>query len=110
MGNTVVRVALIGGVVALGVAALDRALLWMERRRWIYYRRTKGASKTSREIFQTFDPGAQALKKAMEQEKIRKVVRPSGDPPFDVDLDSGIVRVRKPEDAEGNPDGQGTSR
>ncbi|MEQ7006069.1 hypothetical protein ABN028_07685 [Actinopolymorpha sp. B17G11] len=89
------KVALIAGAVAVALFVLDRGLLWMERRRWIYYRRTKSSGGMSLEISQLFDPTARLVKREMEQETVRKVVRPSGDPPFDVDLDAHVVRVRR---------------
>jgi hypothetical protein len=93
-----VRIALIAGAVVAAVVALlfvlDRALLWMEHRRWIYYRRTKGSGGMSLEITQLFDPTARLVKREMEQETVRKVVRPSGDPPFDVDLDARVIHLR----------------
>lgn len=86
-----------GIVVALGVAAFlaDRVLLAMEARGWIYWRSTKGLSSIGADLIQAGDPGAQAIKRAMEQERVRKNVRPAQDPPFQVDLDAGTVRIRR---------------
>jgi len=92
--DTVLLVA--GGVVALGVGLFlaDRVLLAMEARGWIYWRKTKGLSSIGVDLIQEGDPGAQAVKRAMEQERVRKNVRPAEDPPFQVNLDAGTVRIR----------------
>ncbi|MBR8642177.1 hypothetical protein KEF29_29755 [Streptomyces tuirus] len=93
--DTVFLVA--GVVVALGVAVFltDRVLLAMESRGWIYWRKTKGLSSIGVDLIQEGDPGAQAIKRAMEQERVRKNVRPAEDPPFQVDLDAGAVHIRR---------------
>jgi len=93
--DTVLLVA--GGVVALGVGLFlaDRVLLAMEARGWIYWRKTKGLSSIGVDLIQEGDPGAQAVKRAMEQERVRKNVRPAEDPPFQVNLDAGTVRIRR---------------
>ncbi|MGW2112843.1 hypothetical protein [Streptomyces sp. NPDC001948] len=98
--DTVLLVA--GGVVALGVVVLlaDRVLLAMEARGWIYWRRTKGLSSIGVDLMQEGDPGAQAVKRTMEQERVRKNVRSAEDPPFQVNLDAGIVRIRRTESDE----------
>ncbi|MEX3102982.1 MULTISPECIES: hypothetical protein [unclassified Streptomyces] len=92
--DTVLVVA--GVAVALGVAVFlaDRVLLAMEARGWIYWRKTKGLSSIGVDLIQEGDPGAQAVKRAMEQERVRKNVRPAEDPPIRVDLDAGTVRWR----------------
>jgi hypothetical protein len=96
-----------GGVVALGVAVFlaDRALLAMEARVWIYWRKTKGLSSIGVDLIQEGDPGAQAVKRAMEQERVRKNVKPAESPPFQVNLDAGTVRIRRTggEQAKGAP-------
>ncbi|MGW0842161.1 hypothetical protein ACWD26_18690 [Streptomyces sp. NPDC002787] len=94
--DTVLLIA--GGVVAVGVFVLlaDRVLLAMEARGWIYWRKTKTLSSLGAELVQEADPGAQAVKRGMEQERVRKNVRPAEDPPFQVDLDRGRVRIRRP--------------
>ncbi|MFF1655284.1 hypothetical protein [Streptomyces sp. NPDC058255] len=68
-----------GGVVALGVAVYpaDRVRLAMEARGWIYWRKTKGLSSIGVDLIQEGDPGAQAVKRAMEQERVRKNVKPA---------------------------------
>ncbi|MFI6284513.1 hypothetical protein ACIBCM_07100 [Streptomyces sp. NPDC051018] len=83
--------------VALGAAVFltDRVLLVMEARGWIYWRKTKGLSSIGVDLIQAGDPGAQAVKRAMEQERVRKNVRPAEDPPFRVDLDRGTVHIRR---------------
>ncbi|MCM2390296.1 hypothetical protein [Streptomyces albipurpureus] len=85
-----------GGVLALGVALylLDRTLLWMEARGWVYWRRRKGLSSIGVDFLQEGDPGARAVRNAMEQERVRKNVRPAEGPPGQVDLESGVVRFR----------------
>ncbi|MEV8407356.1 hypothetical protein AB0R12_16520 [Streptomyces niveus] len=96
MANTVWQV---GGVVAalgVGVFLADQALLWMERRGWIYWRKRKGLSSIGADIMQEISPGAQTGKRAMEQERVRKNVKPAEEPPFRVDLDAGVVRIRRP--------------
>ncbi|UUU23143.1 hypothetical protein [Streptomyces sp. DSM 40750] len=95
--DTVLLIA--GGVAALGVLVLlvllaDRVLLLMEARGWIYWRKTKTLSSLGADLVQEVDPGAQAVKRGMEQERVRKNVRPAEDPPFQVDLDRGTVRIR----------------
>ncbi|MEU0383627.1 hypothetical protein [Streptomyces chartreusis] len=103
--GTVLLVA--AGAVALGVFAFlaDRVLLAMEARRWIYWRKTKGLSSIGVDFIQEGDPGAQAVKRAMEQERVRKNVRPAEDPSFRVDLDAGTVRMRR-----GGGNGRGPKR
>ncbi|MGX2992999.1 hypothetical protein JNUCC64_01685 [Streptomyces sp. JNUCC 64] len=97
MGSTGAFLPFLMVVVALGVAGFlaDRLLLAMEARGWIYWRRTKSLSSIGTDLVQEGDPGAQAVKRAMEQERVRKNVRPADDPPFRVDLDAGTVRVRR---------------
>ncbi|MFJ6013081.1 hypothetical protein [Streptomyces sp. NPDC092952] len=83
---------------AVGIAAgiclilADRVLLWAERRGWIYYRKTKGRTAA---LAEEFSPAAQAMKRAMEQERVRKNVRPAEGPPLGVDLDRGVARIRR---------------
>ncbi|MBG0850399.1 hypothetical protein I2W78_00585 [Streptomyces spinoverrucosus] len=80
--DTVLRAA--GVAVGLGVAVFlaDRVLLAVEARGWIYWRKTKGLSSIGVDLIQEGDPGAQAVKRAMEQERVRKNVRPAEDPPL----------------------------
>ncbi|MFH0518408.1 hypothetical protein ACHBTE_14660 [Streptomyces sp. M41] len=85
------------GVVALGLLAflVDRVMLAMEARGWVYWRRTKTLSSIGSDLVQEISPGAQALKRSMDQERVRKNVRPAADPPVQVDLDAGTVRIRR---------------
>jgi hypothetical protein len=88
---------LIAGVlVGVGAAAFaeDRLLLWMEGRGWVYWRRTKTLSSIGAGLVQEADPAAGAARRAMEQERVRKNVRPAEDPPFHVDLEAKTVRIR----------------
>ncbi|WP_152862474.1 hypothetical protein [Streptomyces acidicola] len=62
---------------------------------WIFWRKTKGLSSIGVDLIQECDPGAQAVKRAMEQERVRKNVRPEEDPPFRVDLDARTVHIRR---------------
>jgi hypothetical protein len=89
-----------GGVVALGAAAFvaDRVLLWMERRGWVYWRKRKGLMSIGVDFLQEGDPAARAAAHAMEQERVRKNVRPAEEPPLHVDLDAGVVRIRREHD------------
>ncbi|MGW0960793.1 hypothetical protein ACWD4K_17550 [Streptomyces gelaticus] len=82
--------------VAAGVCLflVDRALLWAERRGWIYYRKTKGHTSA---LVEGFSPAAQAVKQAMEQERFRKNVRIGEGAPLGVDLDEGVARIRRSE-------------
>ncbi|WP_338673825.1 hypothetical protein V1460_12585 [Streptomyces sp. SCSIO 30461] len=68
-----------GGAVALSAALLlaDRLLLWMERRDWICWRKGKSSAAMGVEFFQAVIPGAQTVKHSLEQERVRKNVRPA---------------------------------
>ncbi|WP_432095173.1 hypothetical protein [Streptomyces sp. bgisy100] len=101
MGNDIVIIT--GTLAALAAAAFlaDRLLLWMERRGWIYWRKRKGLSAIGADFMQDMSPQAQANKKAMEQERVRKNVRPAEEPPVSVDLDAGVVRLRLTEHRDG---------
>ncbi|MFE9661879.1 hypothetical protein [Streptomyces sp. NPDC005955] len=94
MGTVWVVAGVVVGLCLAGFLA-DRVLLAMEARGWIYWRRTKGLSSIGVDLVQEGDPGAQAVKRAMDQERVRKNVRPAQDPPFRVDLDAGTVHVRR---------------
>jgi hypothetical protein len=81
-----------------GTAALllaDRLLLWMESRGWIYWRKRRSFSSLGVDLMRASDPGAQAVRRAMEQERVRRNVRPAEDPPVQVDLEAGIARIRR---------------
>ncbi|MFJ6700702.1 hypothetical protein ACIQM4_32290 [Streptomyces sp. NPDC091272] len=104
----------VGGFGALAVVGFlaDRVLLWAERRGWIYWRRRKGLTSVGTEFLQEVTPGAQAQRQALAQERVRKNVRPAEEPPFQVDLDAKVVRIRSVRrgdtaDARGQGDGQG---
>ncbi|MFI0920272.1 hypothetical protein [Streptomyces smyrnaeus] len=47
-------------------------------------------------------PAAKALERAMQDERTRKNVRPAEEPPLDVDLDAGTIRIR--DDMKGGGD------
>jgi hypothetical protein len=85
-------------VVAVGV---DRLLLWMESRHWIYYRRTKkntggGAiAGAMLEAQKAFEPGV--AKAAEERQEITRKDDGSGDPPEPGEAPvDGDVDVREP--------------
>ncbi|MCX5206404.1 hypothetical protein OG897_33975 [Streptomyces sp. NBC_00237] len=94
--NTVVLI--VGGAAVLAAALFlaDRALLWMEERGWIYWRKRKSLLSMGSDVLQEVTPGARAQKHALEQERVRKNVRPAEEPPFQVDLDAQVVRIRQP--------------
>ncbi|MFF2011718.1 hypothetical protein ACFVWY_21920 [Streptomyces sp. NPDC058195] len=94
MANMVVQISGVAVGLAVALFLADRVLLWMERRGWIYWRKRKGLSSIGADFLQGIDPGAQAAKRAMEQERVRKNVRPAEEPPVRVDLDAGTVRIR----------------
>lgn len=96
MADTVWQVGGLAVALGAGVFLADRALLWMERRGWIYWRKRKGLSSIGADLLQEASPAAQAGKRALEQERVRKNVRPAEEPPFRVDLDAGVVRIRRP--------------
>ncbi|MBP5942246.1 hypothetical protein F3K43_45195 [Streptomyces sp. LBUM 1476] len=70
---------------------MDLVFLWAERRGWIYYRKVKGRTSA---LSEEFSPAAQAVKRAMEQERFRKNVRIGEATPLGVDLDTGVARIR----------------
>ncbi|MFC5152182.1 hypothetical protein [Streptomyces amakusaensis] len=72
----------------------DRALLRLEARGWVYWRKTKGLKAMGVDLMLEGSPAAKALERAMRDERTRKSVRPAGEPPFDVDPDAGTVRIR----------------
>lgn len=95
MANTAWQV--VGAAVLLGVSLflVDRVLLWVERRGWVHWRKRKGLSSIGADFMQEISPAAQVAKRSLEQERVRKNVRPAEEPPFRVDLDAGVVRVRR---------------
>ncbi|MEU0202342.1 MULTISPECIES: hypothetical protein [unclassified Streptomyces] len=88
-----IAAGVVGALTALCWAA-DRALLWLEARGWVYWRKTKGLRAMGVDLMLEGSPAAQALERAMQDERTRKNVRPAEEPPFDVDLDAGTVRIR----------------
>jgi hypothetical protein len=105
-----------GVVVALGAAgwAADRALLWMEARGWVYWRRRRGLKALGVNWMLEASPAARGLKQAMHDERARKNVRPAKAPPLDVDLGSGTIRIRlharADEDRDTGADGKEATR
>ncbi|MEU9749150.1 hypothetical protein [Streptomyces niveus] len=96
MANTVWQVGGVAVALGAGVFLVDRALLWVERRGWIYWRKRKCLSSIGADFMQEVAPGAQVVKRAMDHERVRKNVKPAEEPPFRVDLDAGVVRIRRP--------------
>lgn len=63
-------IALCVTAIAVALLVLDRLLLWMERKGWIYWRRTKGRRSAMADVFlggNVFDPGARHLAEAREE-------------------------------------------
>jgi hypothetical protein len=77
------RLVLWGVGVLAFVVVLDRLLLWMERRGWVYYRRTRsrggGALYHMLDIHRIYDPGIEHVKEITYAEEQRE--DESGDPP-----------------------------
>ena len=72
-----------GLVTVAALVVIDRLLLWMESRNWIYYRRTKGRRGGgvyhTLEIHRVFDPGIEHVIEAEYHEEQEQ--DESGDPP-----------------------------
>ena len=72
-----------GAVLILIAVAADRVLLWLERRGWIYYRRTRGvrgrAMYHAQELDSIFNPGMQHVQEAHHREEEEE--DESGEPP-----------------------------
>ena len=72
---------------------VDRALLWMESRGWIYYRRTKpGRGAMTYHLFEwnaAFDP----TMRQVQEEQVREVIQEeeAGDPPVEEDDPEGLA-------------------
>lgn len=88
-----------GAILAISVALflLDRLLLWMERRGWVYWRKTKrrtglGMGNALLEIQALVEPGVRHVVEIRREEEVES--SEPGDPPSD-DQDSG--RFRGPE-------------
>jgi len=79
MGTVLVKVVLS----VAGLLGIDRLLLWMERRGWVYYRKSKGAGRGAvgyhmLEMSAVFDPGHKVVQEIQVMEQ--KQVDDSGDP------------------------------
>lgn len=102
-GGVMVAVVVVAGAGCLFLA--DRLLLWAEGRGWIYYRRIRGRPGA---LVEELSPAAQVLKQSMEQERVRKNVRPADGGPHGpgsgvaVDLDSLVARVPGPVNTHAN--------
>ena len=74
--------AWIAGIV-VGLYLLDRAGLWMERRGWIYYRKSRGmttrAGNAFLELHSMLEPEKKHVVEMKKEEKKTQI--PSGDPP-----------------------------
>ncbi|MEJ2336631.1 MAG: hypothetical protein P8Y10_03235 [Gemmatimonadales bacterium] len=72
-----------GTVIMAAGLALDRLLLWMESRGWVYWRRNRPARGASTyhmlELHSNFDPGIQHILEATVKEEEDE--DDSGDPP-----------------------------
>lgn len=72
-----------GAVITAAGLALDRLLLWMESRGWLYWRRNRPARGASTyhmlELHSNFDPGIQHILEATVKEEEDEDA--SGDPP-----------------------------
>jgi hypothetical protein len=72
-----------GTVIMAAGLALDRLLLWMESRGWLYWRRNRPARGASTyhmlELHSNFDPGIQHILEATVKEEEDE--DDSGDPP-----------------------------
>lgn len=93
IGTVVVAAGAAGALTLLGWA-MDRALLWMAARGWVYWRKSKGLKAMGVNLMREGSPAAKAVERAMRDEGVRKNVRPVEEPPFSVDLDAGTVRIR----------------
>ncbi|GAA3491506.1 hypothetical protein [Streptomyces cremeus] len=93
MTNAVWQVAVLAGLAA-AIFLADRALLWMEGRGWVHWRRRRGLSAMGADLLRDLSPAAQTQRRELEQERVRKNVRPAEEPPFQVDLDAKVVRIR----------------
>ena len=74
-----------GVAIAAAALALDRLLLWMEARNWVYYRRSKGGPRGAiyhtLEMHSIFDPGIRHVHEV--QIKQEEDEDESGDPPVE---------------------------
>jgi len=70
-------------IAVAALAVVDRLLLWMERRGWVYYRNSKGAGRGAvgyhmLEMSSVFDPSHKVVQEIQVMEQ--KQVDDSGDP------------------------------
>ncbi len=72
-----------GVAIAVAAFAVDRLMLWMESRNWIYYRRSKGGPRGALyhtlEMHSIFDPGIKHVQEIQVKEEEEE--DESGDPP-----------------------------
>jgi len=75
-----------GVAIAITAFALDRLMLWMESRNWIYYRRSKGGPRGAiyhtLEMHSIFDPGIKHVHEIQVKEEEEE--DESGDPPTEM--------------------------
>ena len=88
IGITALWVA--GGILAIGIALflLDRLLLWMERKGWVYWRKTTrstgpGVGNALLEIQSLVEPSAQHVLELRQE--VKEESPEPGDPPSRVD-------------------------
>ncbi|MFF5760891.1 hypothetical protein ACFY7A_36315 [Streptomyces longwoodensis] len=55
---------------------------------------SKGLEAMGVDLMLEGSPAAKALERAMQDKRTRKNVRPAEEPPFDIDLGVGTVRIR----------------
>ena len=75
-----------GVAIAVVAFAVDRLLLWMESRNWIFYRRSKGGPRGAiyhtLEMHSIFDPGIKHVHEIQVKEEEEE--DESGDPPTEM--------------------------
>lgn len=93
-----------GAVVVVLAAILDRLLLLLEKRGWIFYRRTKGRGGGAvyhvLEMHSVFDPGMEQIQEIRVEDERHQ--DESGDPPAPDEPDDSRPSER-PGPAEGEP-------
>ncbi|MBK8233590.1 MAG: hypothetical protein IT349_08850 [Candidatus Eisenbacteria bacterium] len=87
------RYGLILCLFVLGLFTLDRLLLWLESRRWIYYRRSKGAGTGAltgglHELHAALDPGARVVQEVQREEQTEEDEQ--GEPPTPNSLPNSV--------------------
>jgi hypothetical protein len=90
---------LVWGIAIFALAAiLDRLLLWVEKRGWVFYRRTKGRGRGSLyhmlELHSVFDPGIEQIQEIKVKEE--RSQDESGDPPAPDDTDDPLMAGSRP--------------